>query len=92
MNDKPLAERTTEGERTGQMFVYKDSNDVTKVCMVGYDVVQEEYDLMPDYLREHFDRPDDLYNKVLLTKDPSVYILPDEVVKQIEEARIESTT
>ena len=44
----------TEGDRTNQMFVYKDNNGVTKVCMVGWDVVQEEYDLMPEYLQEHF--------------------------------------
>ena len=82
----------SEEDRTGQMFVYKDMNEVTKVCMVGYDVTQEEYDIMPDYLQENFERPSDEYNETLLGKEPSVYVLPDEVVKQIEETQIETNT
>lgn len=71
-------------DRTGQVFIYKDTNDVTKVCMIGYDVNQEEYDLMPEYLQEHFERPNDTYNAVLLSKEPTVYVLDEEDVAKIE--------
>ena len=89
MNDKTLEERHVDGDRTGQIFVYKDVNDVTKICMVGYDVLQEEYDLMPEYLQEHFERVTDDHDALLRTQDLNVYTLPDDVVKQIEEVQIE---
>lgn len=87
--DDLLMHQDTDGDRTGQMFVYKDANGITKVCMVGYDAVQEEYDLMPEYLQEHFERPDDRYNEVLLGKELNVYVIPEDVVQQIEETQIE---
>ena len=78
--------------RQGQLFVYKDSDDVTKACMVGYDVSQLEYDLMPEYLQEHFDRPSDEQDKELGKKAPSVFVLPKEAVKEIEEGMTNAET
>ena len=83
MDKKKLEEMSLEGDRLGQLFVYKDRNEVTKACMVGYDVTQEEFDLMPDYLREHFERPDPRYNEVLKKKPPNVFVIPEETVKDI---------
>jgi len=91
MNDKTLESMTTEGDRTGQMFVYEDNDGATKCCMVGYDVLQKEYDLMPEYLQEHFERVTDKHDELLLTQAPNVYVLPEDVVKQIEEIQIEQT-
>lgn len=88
--DKTLEERTTEGDRTGQMFVYKDVNEVTKMCMVGFDVTQKEFDMMPDYLKEHFERVTDDHDALLQTLTPTVQVIPEDVVKQIEETQIET--
>lgn len=73
--------------RTGQMFVYKDINGATKVTMVGYDVTQEEYDLMPKYVQDLFERPDDRFNEILQDRDPNVYTLPADVVAKVEDLR-----
>lgn len=84
-------EAATTEERVGQMYIYKDRNEVTKITMIGYDVIREEYDLMPDYLREHFERPSKEFDLILQDRDPNVFVIPEDVLEQIESTKVETT-
>ena len=68
--DQRHSSQATPEEKVGMIYVYKEEETgLTKSCMVGTPVTQEVYDLMPEYVRENFYRPDDRENEVIKARE-----------------------